>query len=240
MKAVILAGGMGIRLRPFTFSIPKPLLPIGEKPILEIIIRQLKKFGFKEFIMAVGYKSRMIQAYFGDGSDFGVKIHYLTERKSSGTAGPLAQLRKKFKFGKNESFLLMNGDILSRLNFHKIVKYHERNNLEITIGVKDVKARNAYGIIDIKDGMVKRIIEKPFDKQTVSAGIYMIKPSVLEDIPSNRFFTMPNLVNKLTSKGRLVGVYNIKEFWLGMESLKHFEKMHNNRSLNKNLIKGLL
>ena len=178
MKAVILAGGIGVRLRPFTFSIPKPLLPIGEKPILEIIIAQLKNSGFKEFIMAIGYKSRMIQAYFRDGSEFGVRIEYLVEKKPSGTAGVLAQLRKDFKFSKNESFLLMNGDLLTKLNFNKMIEYHKENDLDITVGVKNIKDRKAYGVVDVEEGIVKGIAEKPFSTQIVSTGIYIIRSTV--------------------------------------------------------------
>jgi len=238
MKAVILAGGIGVRLRPFTFSIPKPLLPIGEKPILEIIINRLKKQGFKDVVMAIGYKSKMIQAYFGDGSEFGINITYLIEKRPFGTAGPLVQFRKQISLDKNEPLILMNGDILTSLNFKKMVKYHKDNNLAITVGVKNINEKNAYGIIDIKGKMVNRIVEKPFYNQSVSAGIYIISFNVLKEIPANRFFTMPNLINKLTLKGISIGAYNIKEFWVGMENLKYFEDIHNNVAIRKEIIKG--
>ncbi len=238
MKAVILAGGIGVRLRPFTFSIPKPLLPIGEKPILEIIVNKLKKQGFREIIMAIGYKSKMIQAYFGDGSEFGINITYLIEKKLSGTAGPLAQLRKKTRFTRNESLLLMNGDILTSLNFKKMVEYHKNNGLAITVGVKNIKEKNAYGVIEIKNKKINKIIEKPFFAQSVSAGIYIISSHVLKEIPQNKFFTMPNLINKLTSENFPVGAYDIKEFWVGMENLKYFEDIHNNAAIRNEILKG--
>jgi len=237
MKAIILAGGMGIRLRPFTFSIPKPLLPIGEKPILEIIIRQLKKVGFREFILAIGYKSKMVEAYFGDGSELRVRIHYLKEKKPSGTAGPLAQLRDNFSMGREESFLLINGDILTSLNFPRMISYHKRANFEITVGVKKLKEKQSYGFVEVKDGLVGKIDEKPFTEGIVNTGIYLIKSSAIKEIPKGKFFTIPDLINKLISKGRKVGAYHIKEYWLGLENLRHFEDVYNNKSLWSQLIK---
>jgi len=236
MKAIILAGGIGVRLRPFTFSIPKPLLPIGEKPILQIIIERLKKFGFSEFVMAIGYKSKMVQTYFGDGSELGVCIHYLVEEKPSGTAGSLSQLREQFKFGKEESFLLMNGDILTKVNFGKMIEYHTKKNMEITVGVKNIREQKQYGVINIKNGMIQKITEKPFSTQAVSTGIYVIKSSVLNEIPPDTFLTMPSLINSLIAKKRSVGAYNIKEFWLGMEGMQHFENIYNNKDIRNKLI----
>lgn len=236
MKAVILAGGMGIRLRPFTFSIPKPLLPIGEKPIIEIIITQLKKNGFREFVLAVGYKSKMLQTYCGDGSQYGVRIIYLEESKPSGTAGPLGCLKEKVKFKKDESFLLMNGDIFTNLNFLKMLDYHQRKKNEITIGVKRIKEEKPYGFIDSKNGVVKAITEKPVSVNTINAGIYIIKASVIKEVPPNTFFTMPNLINKLLLKNQPIGAYLIKEYWLGLEQLQHFEELHNNKYIRKRII----
>jgi NDP-sugar pyrophosphorylase family protein len=238
MKAIILAGGMGIRLRPFTFSIPKPLLPIGEKPILEIIIRSLKNFGFEEFILAIGYKAKMVEAYFGDGSEFGVRVHYLIENKSCGTAGPLVQFKNSFKFAKEESFLLMNGDILTNLDFSRMVSHHKRNKFEITVGVKKLKERQSYGFVETKDGFLKKIVEKPSLDRVVNAGIYIVKASSVNEIPRNRFFTMPDLINKLISKDKNVGAYDIKEYWLGLENLRHFEDVYNNKRIRRQLMKS--
>lgn len=236
MKAVILAGGIGIRLRPFTFSIPKPLLPIGEKPILEIIIERLKRSGFGEFVMAIGYKSKMVQTYFGDGRELGVRIDYLVEKKPLGTAGSLALFRDNFKLGRNETFLLMNGDILTKLNFSRMIEHHTKNGFDITVGVKNMREQNVYGVIDIKDGLVRRIVEKPSKAQAVSAGIYLIKASALKEVPRGTFFTMPDLVNNLAKKGRPIGAYAIREFWMGMEGLQNFEVVYNNKSILKKLL----
>ena len=231
MKAIILAGGIGVRLRPFTFSMPKPLLPIGEKPILESIIKRLKTFGFRQFILAIGYKSKMVEAYFRDGSEFGVSIDYLVEKKPSGTAGPLAQLKEKFEIGEDESILLMNGDIVTKLNFSKFVVYHEKNDFDITIGVKKIEEKGSYGFVEVRRGVVKKIVEKPSLERTVNTGIYLIKSKAIKEIPKGKFFTMPELVNRLIAKKRPVGAYNIKEYWMGLESLQHFEEVHNNKHI---------
>lgn len=236
MKAVILAGGMGIRLRPFTFSIPKPLLPVGETPILEIIIKRLKKFGFKEFVLAIGYKSRMVETYFGDGSEIGVSISYLKEKKPSGTAGPLVLFGDKFPLSANESFLLMNGDIMTNLNFSEMVAFHKKTNAEITVGVKCIKDKKSYGSVEVKGDFISNVIERPVFDRLVSAGIYVIKSPAVKEIPRNKFFTMPELINKLIAENHRVGAYRIKEFWLGMEELRHFEEVYKNKQIRSSLL----
>lgn len=235
MKAIILAGGIGIRLRPFTFSIPKPLLPIGEKPILQIIIERLKRFGFREFILAVGYKSKMVETFFRDGSELGVCIHYLVEKEPSGTAGPLAQLKGNFQIGENESFLLMNGDIVTKLNFSKMIAYHKRNNFDVTAGIKKVKDHGTYGFVDVQNGLIKKVVEKPSIDRVVNAGIYIVKAGAIKQTPRNRFFTMPDLINRLISKNRPVGAYDIKEYWMGLEDLANFEDVYNNEQVRQTL-----
>ena len=229
MKAVILAGGIGVRLRPFTFSIPKPLLPIGEQPILEIIIKRLKKFGFREFILAIGYKSKMVETYFRDGHELGVSISYMVEEKPSGTAGPLAKFIENFNLAKNESIFLMNGDILTKLNFSKMIAYHQKNNFDITVGIKQITEKKSYGFVDVRNCLVRNIVEKPNLTRAVNAGIYIIKSSAIKEIPKNKFFTMPNLINKLIAKKRSVGAYSIKENWIGLEDIQYFEDVYNNK-----------
>lgn len=239
MKAVILAGGIGIRLRPFTFSIPKPLLPIGEKPILEIIIGQLKKFGFCEFILAIGYKSKMVETYFRDGSDLGVSISYLVENEPSGTAGPLAQLRENFKIGKDESFLIMNGDILTKLDFSRMAAFHKNNKFDITVGTKVIDDRSSYGLVDVQAGLVKAVVEKPSTGRVINVGIYIVNSSAVMQVPGQTFFTMPDLINKLISQNRPVGAYDIKEYWVGLEDLTHFEDVYNNGEIRQMLASDL-
>jgi NDP-sugar pyrophosphorylase family protein len=217
-------------MRPFTFAIPKPLLPIKEKPIIEIIISQLKKYGFRRFILAVGYKSGMVEAYLGSGSRLGVRIDYLREKRFSGTAGPLAMLRGRLGAVRS-TLLLMNGDILTNLNFGRMYAYHKRHKFEVTVGMKLIKERRSYGFIESKSGLVGGIAEKPLLSNYVNAGIYLIEPSAAREVPAKKFFTMPDLINKLAASGRRVGAYPIREFWLGVEELKNFEEVYNNKRI---------
>ncbi|MFH1202748.1 MAG: sugar phosphate nucleotidyltransferase [Candidatus Omnitrophota bacterium] len=224
MKAVILAGGLGTRLRPLTFAIPKPLIPIGEKPILEIIINRLKKFGFNEFIFLVGYRADLIQTYFQDGSKLGVKISYLEENMPLGTAGALSLIRRRFKFQKEESFLLMNGDILTKLNFHKFILHHKKNKLSITIATKRISSKLSYGVLKFDKDKVVGIEEKPRAYHIVNTGIYLIKSNVLKYIPSGTNFSMPELATLLVKKSKKIGNYNFKEYWLAVEHIDHIEE----------------
>jgi len=223
MKAVILAGGLGRRLRPLTFSIPKPLLPVGEKPILEFIFEHLRKYGIKEIILSTGYQSELIRAFCGDGSRFGVKIHYVKEETPLGTAGPLSLMRKKFS--ENETFVLMNGDVVTKLDFSKIIQYHSLNKCELTIGFTKFEYKSPFGVLEIEEGRLTNILEKPAKIYDVSAGIYVVNSSVLDFIPHNTFFTVPELVKELLRADKKVGTYQIKEFWVGIEHIDQFEQV---------------
>jgi len=226
MRAIILAGGEGTRLRPLTFAIPKPLIPVGEKPILEIILCRLKKFGFRDFILSVGYKAELIQTYFQHGNKFGIKIEYIYEDKPLGTAGSLKLIAGKFHFSRNEQFLLMNGDILTRLDFRKMVDFHCRNKSSLTVGVKKFSQRLPFGVIDIKNKSIKGIVEKPVDSYHISAGIYVINTACLDYIPKNRVFTMPMLINTVIKETKKVHPYFIREDWIAVEHLQHIEEIN--------------
>jgi len=222
MKVVIMAGGLGTRLRPLTFSIPKPLLPVGEKPILEIILSKLKQHGLKDIIFSVGYKAELIKTYFQDGSRFGVKINYFDENKRLGTAGPLRLIKEKFNL--NEPFIVMNGDILTKLNFKKMIKYHLDKESELTVGIKNHKFQSPFGVIHLEKDSIKEIKEKPVLKFNISAGIYILNPSVTEYIKPNKYFDMPMLIKICLDNNRSVLGYNIKEYWLGLEQWKSFDQ----------------
>jgi len=228
MKAIILAGGEGTRLRPLTFAIPKPLIPIGEKPILEIIIKRLQKFAFRHFIFSVGYKAELIRTYFGDGKKFGIKIDYIQEDKPLGTAGSLKLAAEKFFFSKNESFLLMNGDILTRLDFSNMVKQHLKDKAALTVGIKKYSQRLPFGVVTIGRAGIEGIIEKPLISHFISTGIYMVNASCFKEIPKSKFFTMPMLMNKLLADNNKPKPYFIKEDWIAVEHLKHIEEINCN------------
>ena len=220
-KAVILAGGKGTRLRPFSFTIPKPLMPIGEDPILLHLINQFKESGVGHFLIALGYQSELIKAYFGDGSRFGVTIDYFLESEPMGTAGPLSMMREQF--AKDEYFFVANGDIHTELNFQDMLDFARNQSAELTIGCKEICERSSFGVIHQDQGAVSSIVEKPEHRYSINTGIYVVKESALARIPDHSFFTMPQLAESYLSEGQKVGAYMIEEFWLGIENVENLE-----------------
>ena len=220
MKAMILAGGLGTRLRPFTFSIPKPLLPVGEKPILQIIIERLKAGGIDEIVLATGYQAELIRTFCGDGSRFGVRASYLHEPKALGTAGPLSLARGLFQ--PDELFLLMNGDVVTGLDFGAFLASARANGCELTVGYTKHVYQSPFGVLAIEDGSVRGIVEKPVQEYSVSAGIYALRGSALAFVPDDSFFTMPELMLRLIAAQRKVSAYFVRDCWIGLESIEHF------------------
>lgn len=221
VKAVILVGGLGTRLRPLTFSIPKPLLPVGEKPILQLIIEQLRASGVSELILATGYQAELIQAFCGDGSKLGVRISYVKEPTALGTAGPLSLVRGHFR--ENEFFLLMNGDILTQLDFRSFVSHAKEHDSDLLVGYTKHIYRSPFGVLSMANGKITGIVEKPSQEFPVSAGIYCVKSTALPFVPSDSFFTVPDLIQRLLAAGKTVSAYHIQESWIGLESTEHFE-----------------
>ena len=226
MKALILAGGQGSRLRPWTFSVPKPLIPIGERPIMEIIIKRLKKFGFHDFVVSVGYRGELIEAFFRNGEKLGVRIDYIREFNPLGTAGPLSLISDRIESDTDSSILLMNGDILTRINFAELIRFHKTNDFDVTVVVKKFNMKFPYGILKIKNNAVKSVMEKPVYHYDISTGIYMIKTSVFEFIPKGKFFTMPQLMELLIGKKMKVGAYLSEKQWLAVEEQADLERIH--------------
>jgi NDP-sugar pyrophosphorylase family protein len=221
MKVMILAGGLGTRLRPLTFSIPKPLLPVGEKPILQIIIEQMKIAGIEDVILATGYQAELIRAFCGDGSKFGVNISYVHEDVPLGTAGPLSLIRQYLQ--QDEPLLVMNGDIITKLDFAAFLQTGAGNGCDLTVGYTKHVYRSPFGVLSIDNGEVKSIVEKPCHEYAISAGIYCLKASTLKFVPNNTFFSMPELIQALQAAHRKVGAYFIEDCWIGIESVEHFE-----------------
>jgi len=221
MKTVILAGGRGVRLRPLTYTIPKPLLPVGEKPILEEIIERMKGYGLDDFIIAVGYRAELIETYFRDGAHLGVRIDYVRETHPLGTAGPLALVAPALPPG--EPVLMMNGDILTDLDMRAFVDAHRRSGAEVTVVTREFELQHPYGVIDVEDGRITGIREKPSVVDTVSAGIYALQPAALDVIPSDTFFDMPDLVNRLVAAGRPVAAYPYDGEWLAIDRIEQLE-----------------
>lgn len=223
MKAIILAGGKGVRLRPLTYTIPKPLLPVGEKPILEEIIERLKPFGVTEFIIAVGYRAELIETYFRDGSQLGVRIDYVRESHPLGTAGPLALVRDAFDLPPSEPLFVMNGDILTDLDVGAFVAFHRAGGFDVTVATREFQLHHPYGVIKLDGDRIAGIVEKPAVTDIVSAGIYAINPAALDLIPNDAFFDMPDLVNKLIAANRPVGAHNFEGEWLAIDNIDQLE-----------------
>ena len=196
MKAVILAGGLGTRLKPFTEVIPKPLLPIGEKAVLEIQIEHLKSHGFKEIYLATNYRSDYIENFFGDGSRYGVKLVISREDKQLGTVGPLTLLKSEL----TEPFVVMNGDILSNINFTDFYTSAIKKETLLSISIKKIIMPYAFGNIYFKDDLVIGIEEKPDIITYALAGIYVMKPNILDFVPYNEFYGMDTLIKKMLSE----------------------------------------
>lgn len=210
MRAVILAGGKGTRLAPYTTVLPKPLMPIGEMPILEIVIRQLEKHGFNDLTLAVGYLAELLMAYCGDGSKFNVKLNYSREEQPLGTAGPISLVPDL-----NDTFLVMNGDLLTTIDYTAMSKYHKERGAIATVASYQRDVKIDLGVIEVDaDNWVANYIEKPTYHYSVSMGIYLFEPEVLSYIQKNQKLDLPDLVLKLRKDNKKVNVFNFDGYWL--------------------------
>jgi len=220
MKAVILAGGLGKRLGPLTTVLPKPLLPIGDKTILEIIIERLRMFDVDEVILATNYKSNMFEKYFTSMAPAGVKITISKEKEALGTAGPIRLVADKL----TEPFIVMNGDILTTLDFKKMMRLHTSKKAKVTMATKEVQMPFHYGVVESRNGWkVTSIKEKPPMAAEVNAGVYIMNPEVIKEIP-NGFYHMTDLVKKLVNKKQTVAKYKINEYWVDIGQMQNYEQ----------------
>jgi NDP-sugar pyrophosphorylase family protein len=220
MKAVILAGGLGTRLKPFTEIIPKPLLPIGEKAVLEIQIEHLKAHGFNEIFLATNYKSDYIKKFFGDGSRYGVSLSISKEEIPLGTAGPLDLLKDRL----TEPFVVINGDVISALNLSEFYEFALANESILTLAIKKILTPFAFGNIFFEGDRVTGIEEKPDLVNFILAGIYVMDPEIFQFIPSGEYYGMDRLIKKLLAENRPVSKYEIQEYWLDIGRMDDFEK----------------
>lgn len=210
MHAVILAGGKGRRLEPYTISFPKPLVPVGDMPILEIVIRQLKANGFTHITLAVGHLAELLMAYFGDGSKWDIKIDYSREEKPLGTVGPLKLIKDL-----PDQFLVMNGDVLTTLKYSELVKQHQRSNADLTIACYRANTKIDLGVIEFDGRMeVTNYREKPILPYDVSMGVYVFNRSVLDTFEADDYMDLPTIVNNLIHGQGTVKVYLSDHEWL--------------------------
>jgi NDP-sugar pyrophosphorylase family protein len=220
-RTVILAGGLGNRLRPFTEVIPKPLLPIGEKAVLEIQIEQLKKFGFNDIYLATNYKADYIEHFFGNGHRYGVNLLISKEDKPLGTAGPVKLLEKNLR---GDPFILMNGDILTSLDYSKLFDFACSNDSLLTITVKKIVTPYEFGNIYFEGDRVNHIEEKKDIISYALAGIYVLKDGIFDLIPDNEYFGMDKLILKMLDLNLPVYKYEIHEYWLDIGRIDDYEK----------------
>ncbi len=208
--AIIMAGGLGSRLRPLTDIVPKPLIKIGNLPILEMILKNLKDQGFERFYITVHYKAEMIKEYFKDGSQWDIDIRYIHEKEQLGTAGALSLLPEKPK----ESIIVMNSDLLTTLNFNQLMDFHMKSGSQATMCVRQYDFQVPYGVIHMKGNRLIGLEEKPIQRMFVNAGIYILEPSVLDQIPKESNYDMTTLFKKLIDLNQKLVVYPILEYWL--------------------------
>lgn len=222
-RAVILAGGKGTRLKPYTISLPKPLVPVGNTPILEIIIQQLKRHSFDHITITVNHMAEIIKAFFGDGSKWGIKIDYTTEVSPLSTMGPLTLVKDL-----PENFLVMNGDVLTDLDFGHFYTSHVENSNNFTIASHRRIDKVDYGVL-IKNDNLKLVAfeEKPSKEYLVSMGIYMVNTKVVNYIPVNTFFGFDHLMEKLISIKEYPNVWEFDGYWLDIGRPDDYEKAIN-------------
>lgn len=221
MRAIILAGGKGTRLLPYTTVLPKPLMPVGQKPIVEIVIRQLQNNGFKRITLALGHMAHLIKAVLENGYNPGVRIDYSLEDKPLGTAGPLAQIKDL-----NQTFLVMNGDVLTDLNFQDSVHFHHEQGAAATIVGHRRSVFINYGVLHRQAYEVRDYDEKPSLTYEVSTGIYVFDPRVLQYITPGTYMDFPDLVKKLIEHREKVVCYPFAGIWFDLGRVKDFEHIH--------------
>jgi dTDP-glucose pyrophosphorylase len=219
--AVIMAGGEGRRLRPLTNGIPKPMITIGDLPLLEHQIRRLAALGIRKVYIAINYLGEIIEEFFKDGKTFGIQIEYLKENEKKGTAGSLTLLGDL----PDEPILLINGDIYTTTNFNELYEYHKHSNSVITIGAIDFRIDIPFGVIDTHDDVVAGITEKPSQRFLCNAGVYALSPSALSLIPENLPFNMPDLIQTSLDAGLAIGAFPIYEYWADIGTPEDLEKV---------------
>lgn len=219
-QVVLMLGGLGTRLRPLTNDIPKPMLKVGNKPIIETIIEGFKQYGYTNFIFSVNYKKEVIQNYFQAGEAFGITIDYVEEEKRMGTAGALSLIENR----PTEPFFVMNGDLLTQVNFDQLMQFHLEHDTVATMCVREYEYQVPYGVIETNGTDLTAIMEKPIHRSFVNAGIYVLSPEVFDYIPNETYYDMPTLFEALIKKGQKTTVFPIHEYWLDIGQMDDFDR----------------
>ena len=226
---VIMAGGLGSRLGNLTQNMPKSMLQVGNKPILEAILTSYAERGFYNFYISVNYKKEIIMDYFGNGSQWGVNIEYLIEDKRLGTAGSLSLIQESF----NEPIVVSNGDVITSLDYHVLMDHHIEKNSKVTMCVREYENIIPYGVVEVEDYKIKTIIEKPKKSYNVNAGVYVIEPDVISQIPKDTFYDMTTLFEDVAKRKQTSCVFFLKGYWIDVGQVNELKQA--NIDLNKAL-----
>ncbi len=219
LQAVIMAGGKGTRLRPLTDDLPKPMLPVGGQPLMELIVRQLREAGIRRVNVTTHYKPEKIIEHFGDGHGFGVELNYVNEDHPLGTGGALGLMPAP-----NETLLIVNGDILTQVDFRAMLAYHQDQQAQMTVAVRRYEVQVPYGVVECEGPRVRRLVEKPRYSFLVSAGIYLLEPMVYQYIPAGQHFNMTDLIQWVLDAGKTVVSFPIREYWLDIGQLADYQQ----------------
>ena len=207
---ILMAGGKGQRLYPLTKDVPKPMLPVGDTPIIGIILERLRSQGFRDIRISVNYLAEIIEDYVGDGSRFGLSVQYIHEDSPLGTAGALATQKGSIA----EPFIVMNSDLLTHVNLRDLLSFHSKNEASATVGVREHVIQVPFGVVSVEDSYVTGLTEKPLHRSLVSAGIYALDPSSIEQLEVGQYCDMPTLLSNLMQNARAVAAFPIHESWL--------------------------
>ena len=217
---VLMAGGLGTRLGELTKNCPKPLLLVGNKPVLETILENCKEYGFSRYYISVNYKASMVKEYFGDGSQWGIDIKYLEENKRLGTAGALGLLPEMPTL----PLVVMNADVLTKINFKHLMEFHEEYKSVATMCVREYEFQVPFGVVQVDNHRLKGIQEKPIHRFFVNAGIYVLNPEAVALVPHNEYFDMPSLFDELLQEQHETAAFPIREYWLDIGRADDFER----------------
>jgi len=216
---MVMAGGLGRRLTPLTDEVPKPMLPVGDRPVLEHIISQLKESGIQRINITTHYKSEQIREYFGDGREFGVQIQYVSEDRPLGTAGAVGLIETL-----EEPLLVINGDILTSVDYRAMLAYHQEHKADMTVAVRKYDFQVPYGILECEGSRVLSVEEKPTYEFFVNAGMYLLQPEIHSFIPNGQPLDMTDLIAKLIAEGRHVVSFPILEYWVDIGEHTDYER----------------
>ena len=220
----IMAGGFGTRLQPLTDHCPKPMLRVGEKPMLEHLINQFISHGFHDFFISTHYLPEVIRNYFGDGSSRGISIQYVHEDSPLGTGGALGLLPKNLP---DLPLIMMNGDVLTKLNYTQLLRHHESQNFDATLCVREDEHRVPFGVIETEDGLITSMVEKPTYRYKINTGIYVLSPSVVASVKVDQRIDMPTLLEQHRKQEKRIGTYTSYDYWLDIGQMKDYQKAQN-------------